>query len=130
MTRDSLLPIVAPLALAKAEGVPIERLVATLPPRFTAADRLTGIAPDRSAALLAALREDQTLQTRLLCSPSAPVQIDETDGFRATFSDGTIRHLRPSGNAPEFRVYTEAASPEQAHTLLSETLREVAAALS
>ena len=36
--------------------------------------------------------------------------IDRTDGIRMTFANDEIIHLRPSGNAPEFRCYTEAAS--------------------
>jgi len=36
--------------------------------------------------------------------------IDTTDGVRLTFASGEIAHLRPSGNAPELRVYTEADS--------------------
>ena len=34
--------------------------------------------------------------------------LDFTDGPRITFESGDIVHLRPSGNAPEFRCYTEA----------------------
>ena len=40
--------------------------------------------------------------------------LDTTDGLRITFQSGEIAHLRPSGNAPELRAYTEAASPERA----------------
>jgi phosphomannomutase len=34
-----------------------------------------------------------------------------------TFANGEILHLRPSGNAPELRAYTEAASPERAREI-------------
>ncbi|MEL0584263.1 MAG: hypothetical protein AAES65_05190 [Candidatus Thiodiazotropha sp. (ex. Lucinoma kazani)] len=37
-------------------------------------------------------------------------KIDLTDGVRITFNEGEIVHLRPSGNAPEFRCYTESDS--------------------
>ncbi len=40
--------------------------------------------------------------------------LDFTDGLRITFLSGEIAHLRPSGNAPELRAYTEAGSPERA----------------
>ncbi|KHS55066.1 hypothetical protein RB23_02705, partial [Francisella tularensis subsp. holarctica] len=43
--------------------------------------------------------------------------IDTTDGVRVTLTNQDIIHLRPSGNAPEFRCYTEAASDEQAKSL-------------
>lgn len=34
--------------------------------------------------------------------------VDRTDGLRVTLTDGRIVHLRPSGNAPELRLYVEA----------------------
>jgi phosphomannomutase len=40
--------------------------------------------------------------------------VDATDGLRITFANQEIVHLRPSGNAPEFRCYTEADSEERA----------------
>jgi len=33
-----------------------------------------------------------------------PQDIDYTDGVRIIFNNGEISHLRPSGNAPEFRI--------------------------
>ena len=36
--------------------------------------------------------------------------MDRTDGLRVTFDSDEVLHLRPSGNAPEFRCYNEAAS--------------------
>jgi phosphomannomutase len=43
-----------------------------------------------------------------LCGQVASV--DTTDGLRMSFESGEIVHLRPSGNAPEFRCYKEAGS--------------------
>ena len=40
-------------------------------------------------------------------------KIDQTDGLRITFESNEILHLRPSGNAPEFRCYNESDSPER-----------------
>lgn len=34
--------------------------------------------------------------------------MDSTDGLRITLDNGDIIHLRPSGNAPELRCYSEA----------------------
>ena len=39
--------------------------------------------------------------------------IDRTDGIRMSFSNDEIIHLRPSGNAPEFRCYNEAATVDR-----------------
>ena len=43
--------------------------------------------------------------------------IDRTDGVRMTFDSDEVVHLRPSGNAPEFRCYNEAAAPDRAGEL-------------
>ena len=40
--------------------------------------------------------------------------VDVTDGVRMTFTNEEVIHLRPSGNAPELRCYTEAATAERA----------------
>ncbi len=40
--------------------------------------------------------------------------VDHTDGVRISFASGEIAHLRPSGNAPELRAYTEADTPQRA----------------
>jgi phosphomannomutase len=40
-----------------------------------------------------------------------------------------VVHLRPSGNAPEFRCYTEAASLKAARALLNVHLQELRARL-
>ncbi len=126
-TRDSLLPIIAPLSLAKAEGRSLADLVGALPPRFTAGDRLQGIETERSAALLAALPEDDALRARVFGTEAEPADVDTTDGFRARFAGGLIVHLRPSGNAPEFRIYTEADTEEAAQAALQDSLQRVRA---
>jgi len=121
-TRDSVLPIVAPLARARAEARTLAELVATLPPRFTAADRLTGIDPDRALAFLREMRADPARRAAFFDALPPEEGIDETDGLRVTFEGGAILHLRPSGNAPEFRCYAEASSVEAAQTLLARHL--------
>lgn len=43
--------------------------------------------------------------------------VDTMDGLRITFLSEEVVHLRPSGNAPELRCYTEAASQERAQEI-------------
>ncbi|MEO1578903.1 MAG: phosphomannomutase [Pseudomonadota bacterium] len=129
MTRDCILPILAPLSLACSQGLSIADLNATLPARFTAADRLVGVETDKSRTLIEALFADTATQTRLF-APYGPVtHVDDTDGFRATFADTLIIHLRPSGNAPECRVYVEAGAQTRADTVLADMLGRVQTAL-
>ncbi|MBF0494674.1 MAG: hypothetical protein HQL28_06045, partial [Candidatus Omnitrophica bacterium] len=44
--------------------------------------------------------------------------IDVLDGVKVTFTNGEVSHLRPSGNAPEFRNYTTAATEKRAVEIL------------
>ncbi len=117
MTRDAILPILAPLMLSKGQG--LAALVTTLPPRFTAADRLTGVDIAKSAALIAGLQGDAA-------GFFGPLRaVNHTDGLRVTRADGQIVHLRPSGNAPEFRCYVEADSESECAKLLAEMLNKL-----
>lgn len=123
MTRDCVLPLVATLAAAAGEGVPLSKLVASLPARRTATDRLQDIPRERSLAIVDGILSGDTgvLPEGL----GAPVSTDTTDGARMTFADGRVLHIRPSGNAPELRCYAEAATSEQANALLSEALENL-----
>ena len=125
MTRDAVLPLVAPLAAARAAGQSLAQAVAALPPRFTAADRLTETPTEASAALLAKLATEPATRSAFLAPMGTEAALDRTDGLRMTLTDGRIVHLRPSGNAPEFRVYTEAESTKAALSLLKTALERV-----
>lgn len=127
MTRDSLLPLVATLAEARRAGSVAAR-VAEEPARFTVTDRLEGVEPARSAAFLRGLEADGALAAFL--APLGQVGgIDRTDGLRAALVGAAVVHLRPSGNAPEFRLYAEAGSPAAAAALLRDAFTLVRAAL-
>lgn len=128
MTRDALLPILAPLAAARAQGLALSGLVARLPARFTATLRLQGVEPAAALDFLAGVEADPA--ALIAASGLAPVvSVDRTDGWRASLADGAVLHLRPSGNAPEFRVYAEAGSPARAQEAAGRALAVVAAAL-
>lgn len=127
MTRDALLPILAPLVAAR-HG--LAALVAAQPARFTAQGRLQQVATEKTRALVAKCDTDAVVQTNFLaCLGGVLAQIDRTDGLRMTLEDGRIVHLRPSGNAPELRFYAEAASGDDAAQTVAEGLRWVQAAL-
>lgn len=117
MTRDSFLPIIAPLAIAVSNGKSIADLVSSLPTRFTAADRLQDIERGKALSLIEELKNEPLCRS-ILAPLGYFASMDQTDGLRISFSDGRIIHFRPSGNAPEFRVYAEAESEEAATDLL------------
>lgn len=130
ITRDSLLPMIAPLARAKAEGLDLSGLVATLPPRFTAADRLQGVEPQVARAFIAGLEGDRAARAAFFGEGLTETATDTTDGLRVTFAEGVVVHLRPSGNAPEFRCYAEASDSETAADLVTLHIEKLRAALT
>lgn len=130
MTRDCLLPILAPLAAARASDQNLARLVATLPERFTAADRLQGIPSATSQSLIRALSSDSKARAQRFDMHGEETEVDTTDGLRMTFSSGVVIHLRPSGNAPELRCYAEARTPAAAQALVAQTLEMLHSGLS
>jgi phosphomannomutase len=88
-----------------------------LPARFTASDRLTSFPTELSAVRIAAMATSPEAAEDQFPELGRPVDIDTTDGLRMTFANDEIVHLRPSGNAPELRCYTEAASASRARAL-------------
>lgn len=122
-TRDAVLPMLAVLALAKKAGAKLSELAQTLPSRYTHSDRLQNFPTETSTLLLGLLKQDRKRVIEMMASNSGEVVlVDEVDGFRVTFSNGDIVHLRPSGNAPELRCYAEAETQTQAQTLCKNCL--------
>ena len=132
MTRDSHLPIIAALAAAgdAGEDRSLAALVAAQPARFTATGRLQDIPTEASVALVAGLAADPggflaDLDARTGAGARAPDLLagtDTTDGLRMRLASGRIVHLRPSGNAPELRLYAEAENQQTAQALLDSGL--------
>lgn len=117
-TRDAVLPIIT--ALVAAKGRTVASVVAGLPSRFTFSDRIQNFPTSQSLLLLEPLtkgtEEERAMAAEALFGSVAgkPLAFDLTDGVRMTFADGCVVHLRPSGNAPELRCYTEAEDEKSA----------------
>lgn len=126
MTRDSLLPIVAPLFAAKAAGLTPAALIKTLPQVFTASGRVQDVAVHLSARLIDTLTDDPAARCAFFDVEADEAGLDLTDGLRVSFADGTIVHLRPSGNAPECRCYVESSDAGRAGALLDVHLAKLA----
>lgn len=136
-TRDAVLPIVALLLLSKNKRKPLSAVAAELPARYTASDRIKDYATENSQALLRKLtplaadpKPYGALEEFLgdLCGKVATD--DQTDGLRVTFDNQEVVHLRPSGNAPELRCYSEADTNERATELVRLVLERIASAQS
>ncbi len=107
-TRDSLLPILGTLAAAQSAGLTLSGLAASLALPKAASGLIRALPTQTSLALIAGLMKDSE-RCAAFCQPfGALAQIDVTDGLRMQLADGALIHLRPSGNAPEMRVYVEA----------------------
>lgn len=122
-TRDALLPLLALLAMAKERAVTLSGLLADLPKRFTASDRVENFPTELARSLLARWAEKPQEFMQVLClHRDACATIDLTDGLRMTLTDGRIIHVRPSGNAPELRCYAEATSAEEVQQLVRDSI--------
>ena len=126
-TRDAMVPLLAVLAAMAREGRTLSELAAGLPARATDSGRLAEVDTAAAARLLAGLADDAGARASLLSglAEGRVVATDLLDGVRTTAASGEVVHLRLSGNAPELRCYTEAATPERAAELLAAVLARV-----
>ena len=126
-TRDALLPILSVLTLAKRTRTPISGLMAELPSRFTTSGLLRRFPNNKGRRIVEQFKLGHPNFAAEFLSPhfGAVKSIDFTDGVRTVFANGDIVHLRPSGNAPEMRCYTEAKTPQRALEINEKALRLV-----
>lgn len=123
-TRDCVLPLV--MALMAAGDGPVSVRVAAEPPVVTVADRLQEVPQEASQPFVAALAQDGDARAAFLAALNVTeAGVDLTDGVRMTLTEGGVVHVRPSGNAPELRLYVEGADAERAADLLSEGLTQL-----
>ena len=119
-TRDAVIVILSVLMLAQQMRCSLSALISRLPHRYTFSNRLKAFPTELSRAHIASMSSGEPDEQRsaveaVFAADFGNVKrIDLTDGLRVTFESGEVVHLRPSGNAPELRCYTEADSPERA----------------
>jgi phosphomannomutase len=130
-TRDAVIVMLGILLLAKRQGKTVSALTSTLPARFTASDRLKDFATEKSAAILSRLNSGSEASDRAAIEQlfggicGKVTGLNRVDGLRITFANDEVIHLRPSGNAPEFRCYAEAASDQRAREITALALAKV-----
>jgi phosphomannomutase len=131
-TRDAALPIIALLVESLRKGQSISALVSSLPPRFTQSGLLENVPTETGKALVERITKQGKEGVHQVFGESfgSFQGMDRTDGVRITFASRDIIHLRPSGNAPEFRCYTESSSERQASELNEAALAKIRAALA
>ncbi len=109
-TRDAVLPTLAIILLSIQQCKPISALLADLPQRFTASDRIQDFPTEESVKILKRFEDRSAIEEAFGNAFGKVESIDRTDGLRVTFESQEVLHMRPSGNAPEFRCYNEAGS--------------------
>ncbi|HEV2563892.1 MAG TPA: phosphomannomutase [Microvirga sp.] len=131
-TRDAMLPIICALGEIVAQGKPLAEIGAAFAFKAAASNRLKDVATDKSAAFVAQLQQDEAFRSDLMAPLGGVAEVNARDGLRIKANNGEVVHFRPSGNAPELRVYVEAVTADRAEGLLEWGLavaqRQVAAA--
>jgi phosphomannomutase len=87
--------------------------------KAAASNRLKAVPSERSAAFVSRLEMDEAFRSELMAPLGGVAEYNNLDGLRILARNGEIVHFRPSGNAPELRVYVEAATAERAERLLA-----------
>ena len=125
-TRDAVIVLLTLLHSAVEQNIPLSQLSAQLPKRYTFSDRVKNFATDRSQKLIAKYTRGNAAENKRAIESDLPqlseklghIKIINTlDGLRITFENDDIIHFRPSGNAPEFRCYSESGSAANAQAI-------------
>ncbi|MEI6862806.1 MAG: hypothetical protein WCK38_00175, partial [Candidatus Omnitrophota bacterium] len=142
-TRDAVLPLISVINLIAKSGKSASELIKTLPKRFTYADRKKEFPVEMGKAIVSLLtpkdlnneEEFETIKNRIekvFLSDDGFGKVEDinyTDGVKIIFDNGEIMHLRPSGNAPEFRNYAIADSQDRAREMVQIGIRKIIPAL-
>ena len=147
-SRDALLPILANLFAAAEQGLTLSALWDRLPARFGRSGLLDNFPVAASQAILgqlipagaatevdfdsgASIAEDwqrcRVTLTRFFTPADgfdAIARINVLDGVRIYFRNGDIAHIRPSGNAPQLRIYAVSGSQARADRIVESALAE------
>jgi phosphomannomutase len=83
-----------------------------------------GALPASTAAVWRGLRETLARVFTPSLGFDAVVRINVLDGTRVYFANGDVAHVRPSGNAPQLRIYANAGSQARADQIVDAGLRE------
>ncbi|MBM3209883.1 phosphomannomutase [Candidatus Saccharibacteria bacterium] len=130
-TRDAFLPICITLAHAANNNSSVSKLFTALPPRATQAGLIDNFPQDISQSIISHLSGPEDVAkgfaTKFFTNElgfGAIEKINSLDGIRLYFSNGDIAHIRPSGNAPQLRIYGVANNQARADEIVSLALAE------
>lgn len=125
-TRDAFLPILITLHEAVLNSLSVSELMSQLPQRSTQAGLIDNFSIDSSMRIVATLKKQDDTAHNLLNSCftskdgfSNVVSINTIDGIRIRFKNDEIAHIRPSGNAPQLRIYSVADTQSRADEIVA-----------
>lgn len=130
-TRDAILPIIIALVVATEAGKKVSDVFNTLPQRFTQAGLIDDFPTEVSQKIIGAFNADTPIVRTALQKFFTKKDgfgditgINMIDGVRIYFSSGDIAHMRPSGNAPQLRIYSVANTQERADQIVAMAIAE------
>jgi phosphomannomutase len=112
-----LLPIICTLKKISESGKLLSEIVKEINKRYTASILVKNCPLGTSHKILEKVSSDPVSVYEAISGEKASqLDINKLDGVRVS-GPRYVVHFRPSGNAPEFRCYTEADTAEQAQTV-------------
>lgn len=130
-TRDAFVAILGALETAVSSGRKVSEVFAALPQRFTQAGLINDFPAKVSQEMKRRFGQDSPAVRAELERYFAPehgfgeiTSINTLDGVRMFFNNGDIAHLRPSGNAPQLRIYSVADTQKRADEIVALALAE------
>ena len=129
-TRDAIIVLLTLLHSSVEQNLSLSQLSAQLPQRYTYSDRIKNFATEKSQQLITRYTQGTETENKTSIETDFPqfgsINIINTlDGLRITFANDDIIHFRPSGNAPEFRCYSESDSVEKAQGINNIALQRI-----
>ena len=133
-TRDAIIVLLSIIHSAVQKNCPLSKLSAQLPQRYTYSDRIKNFATAKSQQLMAKYTTANDVKNKQALEIDFPelvqklgkiIHINTIDGLRITFSNEDIIHFRPSGNAPEFRCYSESDTEDNAKEINHIAMQQV-----
>lgn len=130
-TRDAFTAIMIALVSAVESSRPISAIFADMPQRFTQAGLLDDFPVEVSKKMIARFAQDSAQVRSELEGYFRPgdgfsnvANINVVDGVRIVFTNGDVAHMRPSGNAPQLRIYSVADSQVRADKIVALALTQ------
>lgn len=124
VSRDAVLPMLSIIAYSKKLNLPISELVSKFEKRFTSSRKVDNFPTEKSKEIINGFYiNNQIDKSKVKDFFKSILDIEITDintldGVRVTYENMDVLHIRPSGNAPELRCYTESNTQVRANKLV------------